>query len=149
MKKTFFLFLSSLILYSQTHAQSTPSGSASASTGRTAQMKSDIQAQMAYNSGTGNVLTASITNQVAGPLSLTADQKNSMNNALYAFFTEKAPFLNLQKTDNASYQQQQNDLLASFMKTLAGFLSAGQANKFMALKPAGSNRSSLLTIVFY
>jgi predicted acylesterase/phospholipase RssA len=148
MKKTFLLLLSSMVLYAQAYSQSNASGSGLSSAAVTAQMKSDSKALMA-NNGTGNVLTASITNQVAGPLSLTADQKKSMNNALFAFFTEKAAFLNLQKTDNASYQQQQNGLLTNFMTTLAGFLSADQSNKFIALKPAGSNRSNLLTIVFY
>jgi hypothetical protein len=149
MKKIFSLLLSSLVVCAQVHAQAATTGSLSNNKTITAQMKSGIQSKMAYTSGTGNILTASITNQLSTPLSLTADQKKAMNDALYNFFTAKGSFLNLRNTDNASYQQQQNDLLAGFMKTLSGFLSANQVAQFTALKPPASGRSGLLAIVFY
>ncbi|MDR3711738.1 MAG: hypothetical protein P4L51_02895 [Puia sp.] len=149
MKKIFSLVLLSLGLFSQGRAQFSALGPVSSDPAAGSQMKSGIQSQMAYTPGAGNILTASITNQVATPLSLTADQKKSMNDALYQFFTAKGAFLPLRATDSVSYQQQQSVLLAGLIKTLGGFLSVGQVTRFVALKPAAGTRSSLLTIVFY
>ncbi len=144
MKKTFSLFVFSLLLFGAGRAQVSKTNPVIA-----AQMKSDMQAKMAYNAETGNALTASITGKLAGPLSMTAAQQKGMNGALYDFFNGKSGFLNLKRTDPASYQAQQYVLLGNFTTQLAGFLSADQLSKFKALKPPAGDRSNLLSLVFY
>jgi hypothetical protein len=120
------------------------------STVTVAQLKSISQATVAYNSNTGgNFITSGITNRVAVPLGLAANQKTAMNTALYNFLNEKGGFTKLRLSNMAAYQQQLNSLVQQFAVTLAGFLSAGQVNQFIAMKPPSRDSRDPLVAVFY
>src|ERR1700733_1416105 len=109
------------------------------STVTAAQLKSAAQERLAYNSSTGgSVFTTAIVNRVAVPLSLTATQQKSMNNALYNYFNQKGSLTKLKWSDNAAYQQQANTLLQQFIGQLGAFLSPDQVSKFVAMRPASA-----------
>jgi hypothetical protein len=105
---------------------------------------------MAFNSATGgNIVTVNITNRVALPLSLTADQKKSFNTALYNFFGAKNGFAKLKWSNQASYQQQLNSLIQQFTSQLGTFLSSDQVDKFVSMRPPSPHTNNMLVMVFY
>jgi hypothetical protein len=137
------LFLTGHMLIAQTSQTIRPNAAINP-----AQLKSSPLS--AYSSITGgNGFTTNITNRVATPLSLTAAQQKSMNTALYNFFNQKGGLNKLKWTDPASYQQQANTLLQTFIGQLGAFLSPDQVSKFVAMKPAGNRSNDPLVSVFY
>jgi hypothetical protein len=146
MKKYIFYLFSFLVLSAAGYGQQSQTGSPAAP----AQFKSAAQVKLAYNSTTGgNVFTTGIVNRIATPLALTASQQKSANTALYNFFVEKNGLNKLKFSDPASYQQQNDALVQKLVGQLGTFLSSGQVDQFVAMKPASRRTRDPLAMVFY
>lgn len=146
MTKYFFFAALLLLVFLEGHAQQTNQTNSQTA----AQIKSASQAQSAYNSKTGgNMFTTGITNRVTLPLSLTPDQKRSFNSTLYNFFSDKNGFAKLKWSNPASYQQQLNSLIQKLTGQLGAFLSSGQVDKFVSMRPASPRTNDPLIMVFY
>jgi hypothetical protein len=146
MKRGIWMGLLSGLIYLTGYAQTQ---NQTGTTVTSAELKAALQQKTSYNPATGNALTASITNRLTPVLQLTSDQQQKMNGALYTYFSAKAPYVPMKRTDPAGYQQQQTTLFNTLQTNLSGFLTGSQLSRFAASKPASSHASDILTLVFY
>ena len=94
--------------------------------------------------------TSSIVDMLGSKLSLPADQKPKLTDAISGFLTKKKDITGLASTNPTDYLSKFNPLQKGLFDKMKGIMGASAFTKFLGLKPSGSNvAGNLLSNLFF
>ncbi|MBX9734743.1 MAG: hypothetical protein K2X37_11835 [Chitinophagaceae bacterium] len=95
-----------------------------------------------------NSIAKGIMGKLVPGLNLMGDQAPKLNEEVMNFLKKKAGIMSLKASNAAEYTKQQTDLFNNLKNRLGFILKPDQFKKFLALRPAASDKSNPLTHLF-